>query len=76
MILRVESRTGLHGIVEPVAFLLGGQRINVVQIIDRWIAHDYSYFKIEASDRGMYILRYTPASQQWELTLFQAPIST
>lgn len=60
--------------MEPLAFLLGGQRIKVLQIIDRWIAQDYSYYKITASDRGMYILRYTPAFQQWELTLFQAPL--
>ncbi len=73
MLLHVESRPGLHGDIEPTAFQLGGQRIEVLQIIDRWIAIDHSYFKIEASDRGLYILRFTAAERQWELTLFQAP---
>lgn len=73
MLLHVESHAGLHGDREPLAFQLGETRIEVLQIIDRWIASDHSYFKIEASDRGMYILRFTPADQQWELTLFQAP---
>lgn len=73
MLLHVESCTGLHGDMEPLAFLLGGRRIEVLQIVDRWIARDHSYFKIEASDRGLYILRFTPAERQWELTLFQAP---
>jgi hypothetical protein len=72
MILHVESRSGLHGDMEPHAFMLGRQRIEVLQIIDRWIAERHSYFKIEASDHGMYILRYTPPSREWELTLFQA----
>ncbi len=73
MILQVECRTDFHGEKEPLAFLLGGQRIEVVTIIDRWIARDHSYFKVEASDRGLYILRYTLLARQWELTLFQTP---
>lgn len=73
MLLHVESQPGPYGDLEPVAFLLGGQRIEVLRIVDRWIATDHSYFKIEASDRGFYILRFTPAEKRWELTLFQAP---
>ena len=72
MLLHVESRPGLHGDLEPMAFQLGGERIEVLQILDRWIASDHSYFKVEASDHALYILRFTPAQRQWELTLFQA----
>jgi hypothetical protein len=71
MILQVESQAGPHGDREPRAFMLGSLRIDVLQIMDRWIAEDHSYFRIEASDRNRYILRYTPASGEWELTLFQ-----
>ena len=73
MLLHVESHPGLHGDPEPLAFLLGSKRIEVLQIIDRWLARDYSYFKIQASDSGVYILRFTPSERQWELILFQAP---
>lgn len=52
--------------------MLGGSRIEVLQITDRWISEDHSYFKIDASDQGMYILRYTPPLREWELTLFHA----
>lgn len=76
MMLRVESRPGIHGDLEPLAFLLGGERIEVLRIIDRWIAHDHSYYKIAASDQGTYILRHTPALHLWEMTLFQAPART
>jgi hypothetical protein len=73
MILQVESCAGLHGDLEPLAFLLGGQRIDVVEIVDRWIGAEHSYFRVAASDHCMYILRYTLPLRQWELTLFQAP---
>lgn len=73
MILHVESRAGPHGDREPLAFHLGQRRLDVLQILDRWIASDHSYFKIEATDRATYILRYSPSAREWELTLFQAP---
>lgn len=73
MHLHVESRPGIHGDPEPWAFMLGSRRIEVVNILDRWIARDHSYFKVDGSDNSLYILRYTPDPPQWELTLFQAP---
>lgn len=72
MNLQVDSRAGLHGEPEPLAFLLGGARIDVLQVLDRWYGEDYCYFKIAASDGALYILRYSSPDRQWELTLFQA----
>ena len=72
MDLHVESRPGCHGDPEPTAFELGGQVVKVRQVIDRWIASDHSYFKIEADDSGIYILRFTPDERHWEMTLFQS----
>jgi hypothetical protein len=72
MKLQVESSIGLHGDVEPRAFLLGIRRIEVLQIVDRWLATDYGYFKIEASDGSTCILCHDDLSDDWELTLFQA----
>jgi len=73
MILQVESRQGLHGDREPAAFMLGERRIEVMQIIDRWLAVDQCYFKLLGSDDATYILRFLPASHEWDMTLFQAP---
>jgi hypothetical protein len=71
MILQVETRPGLHGYIEPVAFLVGSRHVDILQIVDRWIALDHSYFKIEGSDRGLYILRFASLKNEWELTMFQ-----
>jgi hypothetical protein len=71
MNLQVESSVNQQGDVEPRAFLLGTQRLEVLQIIDRWLAIDYGYFKIEASDGSIYILRHDDLSDLWELTLYQ-----
>lgn len=72
MDLHVESRPGYHNELEPTAFELGGHVVKVRQIIDRWIASDHSYFKVEADDSDIYILRFTPDERHWEMTLFQS----
>lgn len=75
ILLHVESRVGANGDMEPFAFLLGERRLDVVHVLDRWIGDDCSYYKIQASDLAMYILRFTLSQRKWELTLFQAPVS-
>jgi hypothetical protein len=72
MDIQVETHAGPHGDREPHAFLLGTRRLDVVTLIDRWIATDHSYFKLEASDGAIYILRLEQPTGQWTLTLFQA----
>lgn len=73
MNLQVETRQGVHGDREPVAFTLGEQRIEVIQVIDRWLAADHCYFKLTGSDQATYILQYLRATREWDMTLFQAP---
>jgi hypothetical protein len=73
MKLQVETRIGSHGDAEPHSFLLGTRHLIVEQIIDRWLSTDHDYFKIEASDRCIYILRRNNPCDEWEMTLFQAP---
>ena len=72
MLLHVESEAGPHGQREPRAFLLGGQRVAVTCIVDRWFAADHTYFKVTADDDATYILRYDAQRREWELTLFRS----
>ena len=58
------------------AFYLDDQRIEVMEIIDRWLSPDHRYFRVQAYDGSMYILRHDEAAGEWELTLFrQHPLS-
>ncbi len=72
MLLNVETRPGLHGDKEPIAFMLGDRRIEVVEILDRWMGVDHSDFNIQASEQATYSLRCEPLLNRWQLALFQA----
>ena len=68
----VECYAGYMGEETPRQLQLGPSRVVVVKVLDRWLAPDHRYFKIEGDDGGMYILRYEVVEQRWELTMFES----
>lgn len=68
--LRVVCYAGYRGEETPRRFYMGERGVDVVDVIDRWIAPDHRYFKCLASDGDIYILRHDTVRQRWELTLF------
>jgi hypothetical protein len=56
----------------PRRFHLGERTVEAVEVIDRWLAPDHSYFKVRGDDGGVYILRYDMMSDRWEMTMFDS----
>jgi hypothetical protein len=56
--LRVQCYAGHRGEEEPRAFDLGDRRIEVMKIIDRWLSTNHLYFKSQAYNGSVYILRH------------------
>ncbi|HJU43708.1 MAG TPA: hypothetical protein VJ691_12860 [Vicinamibacterales bacterium] len=71
MALRVECYAGHRGEETPRALTIDERRVEVVEILDRWLAPDHRYFKLKGDDGDIYIIRHDPASDSWELTMFQ-----
>lgn len=69
--IQVECHAGHRGEETPRAFYLGQRRIEVIDVLDRWLAPDHRYFKVKGEDGGIYILRHDVPDDRWELTLFQ-----
>ncbi len=66
----VDCYAGYRGEETPVGFGHGDRRVEVLEILDRWLAPDHRYFKVRTAD-GVYILRHDVASDRWEITLFE-----
>ena len=71
--LTVEAYSGYKADERPVAFRLGGRRIAVQQILDRWYGEDHAYFKLTGEDETVYIIRQDRPSDTWELILMEVP---
>ncbi len=69
-IVRVECHAGYRADEAPVRFYLGARRIEVAEVLDRWLAPDHRYFKVLGDDGDTYILRHDTVADRWELTLF------
>jgi len=75
MDLRVECYSGYTSEETPRRFWMGSRKIEILEILDRWLSPDHRHFKIAGDDDAVYILRYDIQSDQWELTFFkQDPI--
>ncbi len=70
--IQVRCYAGYRGEESPRSFTLGGREVEVIEVIDRWLAPEYRYFKIRGDDAGIYILRHDVDTDRWELTLFDS----
>jgi len=68
----VECYAGYRGEEAPLRFRLGERRVEVEEVIDRWLEPGRRYFKVRGDDRGVYILRHDPGAGFWDLTLFDS----
>lgn len=68
MQIRVHCYAGHRGEEEPRAFDLEDRRLEIVLIIDRRLAPDHRYFKVQADDGNVYVLRHDEAASDWEMT--------
>ena len=70
MSLRVECCAGYRGEQEPLGFWLGESRIGVRSITDRWFASTQRWFKVDADDGHIYVLRYDETTAHWDLAAY------
>ncbi len=68
--IRVECYAGHRGEETPRRFFLGSRPVEVIEVVDRWLAPAYRYFKVRGDDDAIYILRHDVAMGRWELTMF------
>jgi hypothetical protein len=67
MALKVECGTGLRGAPEPLAVWFGARRVGVRAIVDRWYAPTRRWFRVDADDGQLYVLRHDEATGEWDL---------
>ena len=70
MMIRVECCAGYRGEPEPSAFWLGERRLAVRGIVDRWFGPAQRWFKVDADDGYLYVLRCDENTGDWELAAF------
>lgn len=63
----VTSNRGPRGEETPWAFYVGGRRLHIVEVLDRWTDAVHRYFEVCVDDGRRFVLRLEPAGRVWEL---------
>ena len=63
----VHSNRGPRGEEAPCAFYLGGRRLPVTAVLERWNDATHSYFEVLVDDGRRFVLRLQPGTHFWEL---------
>jgi hypothetical protein len=72
MPLCVSCYSGYRPNQEPLAFCLGDRRLEVKAILDRWYSPTQRWFRVDADDGHMFVLRHDEQSDEWEIAAFTA----
>ncbi len=56
---------------KPYSISFDNNELKIKKIIDQWYGPDYLYFKLEAEDENMYIIRYNEKNDNWELIFYK-----
>lgn len=70
----VHSNRGPRGEEMPSSFYLGGRRLCVTVVLERWAEATHRYFEVQVDDGRRFVLRLDPETRLWELAaVFAAP---
>jgi hypothetical protein len=70
-VVDVECHAGYRGEETPRRFRLGERQVEIAEVVDRWLAPDHRYFKVQDTQGDLYILRKDVDADRWELTWFR-----
>ena len=71
--IKVEFCSKLQTKERPVAFQVCDRRYRIKEIVDRWYGVGEVFFKVEADDNNIYLLKYEEGQGSWDLVFFQNP---
>jgi len=71
MEIKVECYAGYRGEETPRRIWIGKRKIEIKEILDRWLAATHRYFKIHGDDNAIYILRHSSESWEWDMTFYK-----
>ena len=70
----VHSNRGPRGEETPCAFYLGGRRLPVLVVLERWNDATHSYYEVMVDDGRRFVLSLQPGTHSWELAAVFGPL--
>lgn len=71
MRIQVKCYAGYRGEETPRQVQISDGQWEVVKVLDRWLAPQHRYFKVETVDKSLWIIRHDTLTDQWTLSYFK-----
>lgn len=68
--IHVDCYAGHRGEQTPRRLAFDGHTIEIIEVLDAWLAPDHRYFKVRGANGACYIVRNDVRSGLWELTMY------
>ncbi|MFZ7112572.1 MAG: hypothetical protein ACOWYE_12890 [Desulfatiglandales bacterium] len=65
--IEVVAYSGYKANERPLYLELGGKKVGVEAVIDRWYGLEHDYFKVRADDGKVYLIRWNRVLDLWFL---------
>ena len=65
--IKVIAYSGFKANERPLYFILGQQKMEVKEVLDRWYGQEHDYFKVLADNRREYLLKWHRVLDIWSL---------
>jgi hypothetical protein len=72
MRIQVDCYAGYRGEETPRCIRMATYKIDVREVLDRWLAPDHRYFKVIGDDEATYIIRHDTMKGEWELVFYRS----
>jgi hypothetical protein len=72
MQIQVDCYAGYRGEETPRRIRMATYKIDVKEVLDRWLAPDHRYFKVIGDDAATYIIRHDTVKWEWELVFYRS----
>jgi len=69
--IKVECYSGYRSEETPRRFWIQSKKVEIAEVIDRWISPDHRNFRVKGDDDCIYVIRLDPIDWGWELTSFK-----
>lgn len=68
----VHTSLSWRGEAKPHVFFVGGHRLIVAGVLQRWVEHPHCYYEVTCDDGRRFLLCYDSARDAWELAAVYA----
>ena len=73
--IKINAYSGYKANERPLNFTMGGLKVEIIKVIDRWAEPDRNYFRVQGDNGKIYTLYWDREKDLWSVEKISKPDS-